>query len=390
MSLYGSTDQSDIRVGYISPTEGYVTNVSVEDANAYNKLVPGTIFIFENGDDVRYLTIDEVNQLTAEDMLRPDECSGLELDAPCPPVEVFFFGGDGIGAKGNPIIGVDGSLLAVDLISGGAGYQDPPFIDIIDECRIGAGGVARAVIDTGDGTNPALGVGTGIGIGEGDGDGGDFVQPGNDSGKGVVVDVIIDDPGNSYSGVELADPLVSDGTSNNYPITLRLKNVVVENPGINYGCPGESLQITPSNGAVLDYELDSFGRISNIKVLNPGIGFKTYPTIRLVSPCGVNATFRPVFEVVRDPIVVDRDILIQVTDLVGLKRTGFVDGRSYFGAVFYKDGVRYAGFYQTPGKLVQVYDTRQESITGEVTTRPSAIQREGTDTGDDTSLDLPS
>jgi hypothetical protein len=369
MSLYGSTNQSDIRVGYISPTGGYVTNVSVADANAYNKLVPGTIFIFENGDDVRYLTIDEVNQLTAEDMLRPDQCSGLELDAPCPPVEVFFFGGEGIGAKGNPIIGVDGSLLAVDLISGGSGYQDPPFIDIIDECRIGAGGVARAVIDP---------------------DEGDFVQPGNDSGRGVVVDVIIDDPGNSYSGVELADPLVSDGTSNNYPVTLRLKNVVVENPGINYGCPGESLQITPSNGAILDYELDSFGRIRNIKVLNPGIGFKTYPTIRLVSPCGVNATFRPVFEVVRDPIVVDEDILIQVTDLVGLKRTGFVDGRSYFGAVFYKDGVRYAGFYQTPGKLVQVYDTRQESITGEVTTRPSAIQREGTDTGDDTSLDLPS
>lgn len=368
MTLYGPLDQLDIRVGYISPTDGYVTDISVEEANAYERLVPGTIYIFENGDDVKYLTIDQVNQLTPKDLLREDSCSGLQLDTDCPPTEIFFFGGDGVGAKGNPIIGVDGSLLGVDIISGGAGYQEAPFIDVIDECNIGAGGAARAIIDEGD----------------------TFVQPGNNSGKGVVINVIVDDPGNSYSPIELDNTRVSDGSSNVYPVLLRLKDVVVENPGINYGCPGETLEITPSNGAILDYELDSFGRISRIKVLNPGIGFKTYPTIRLVSPCGVNATFRPVFEVVRDPIVVDENILIQVTDLVGLKQTGYVDGRAYYGAVFYKDGVRYAGFYQTPGQLVQVYDTLKESITGEVTTRPSAIQRQGTDvSSNDPTLDLP-
>jgi len=98
----------------------------------------------------------------------------------------------------------------------------------------------------------------------------------------------------------------------------------------------------------------------------------------MVSDTGVNASFRPQFEVVRDPIVVDEDKLIQVVDLVGLQQTGYVDGRPYYGAVFYKDGIRYAGFYETPGTLVQVYDTLQESIDGEVTTRPSAILRQGT------------
>ena len=116
-----------------------------------------------------------------------------------------------------------------------------------------------------------------------------------------------------------------------------------------------------------------------------------YPEITMVTPAvnpdgtpgvptGVNASFRPQFEVVRDPIVIDPDKLIQVTDLVGLKQTGYVDGRAYFGAVFYKDGVRYAGFYETPGELVQVYDTLQESVDAQVTTRPSAILRQGTDT----------
>ena len=196
-------------------------------------------------------------------------------------------------------------------------------------------------------------------------------------GRGVVVDVEVDDPGNGYP--------IPQGDA--YPVALRLKSVVVENSGINYNCGVDQIQISPNNGAILDYECDSFGRITNVKVLNPGLGFTRYPEITMVSPddsptgpTGVNASFRPQFEVVRDPIVIDPERLIQVTDLVGLKQTGYVDGRSYFGAVFYKEGVRYAGFYETPGELVQVYDTLQESIDAQVTTRPSAIQRQGTDT----------
>ena len=60
------------------------------------------------------------------------------------------------------------------------------------------------------------------------------------------------------------------------------------------------------------------------------------------------------------------------------------------GAVFYKEGVRYAGFYETFGPLVQVYDTLKESIDGVVTTEPSAIQRQGSDiSSNDPRLNLP-
>jgi hypothetical protein len=205
------------------------------------------------------------------------------------------------------------------------------------------------------------------------------------TGKGVVCRVVVDDPGNGFPAAQ----------GPGYPAALRLRSIEVENPGINYNCGVDQIQITPSNGAQLDYECDTFGRITKVNVLNPGLGFTQYPEISIISPpgvepTGVNARFRPQFEIVRDPIVVDPEIIIQVTDLVGLKQTGYVEGRPYYGAVFYRDGVRYAGFYQTPGELVQVYDTLQESIDGVVVTPPSAIQRQGTDiTSNDPRLNIP-
>jgi hypothetical protein len=71
---------------------------------------------------------------------------------------------------------------------------------------------------------------------------------------------------------------------------------------------------------------------------------------------------------VRDPIVVNPQQLLQVTDLVGLKQTGYVNGRPYYGSVYYDRGIRYAGFYETVGEPVRVYDTLRESITAQVTT----------------------
>ena len=80
-----------------------------------------------------------------------------------------------------------------------------------------------------------------------------------------------------------------------------------------------------------------------------------------------------------DTPTADPDTVIQITDLAGLKQTGYIEGRAYYGEVFFKDGTPFAGRYETAGRLIQVYATLQESIDAEVTTRPSAIQRSGTD-----------
>ena len=81
---------------------------------------------------------------------------------------------------------------------------------------------------------------------------------------------------------------------------------------------------------------------------------------------------------------------MQVTDLVGLKQTGYIQGRAYYGSVYYENGIPYAGITATAGKAIQVYASLQESIDGVRTTPPSAIQRQGTDvSSNDPRLNIP-
>ena len=179
-----------------------------------------------------------------------------------------------------------------------------------------------------------------------------------------------------------------------YPVCLILDEVIVSNSGINYNCGVDRLQCTPNNGVILEYDCDPFGKIKNVKIVDSGTCFPVYPTITLPSETGVNAEFKPVFRVVRDPIdpALTREAqkLIQVTDLVGLKQTGYIDGRVYYGSVYLDNGAKFAGYYKTIGEPVRVYDTLQESITAKVTTPPSAIQRFGTDvTSNDPTLNIP-
>ena len=171
-------------------------------------------------------------------------------------------------------------------------------------------------------------------------------------GKGVVTDVIVNDPGNGY-----LPPILPTTTP---PSALALIQTNV--PGVPGGGAGAGAGGGTGGGT-------------------PGV-----PTVPLSipsppsgAPTGINASFRPQFEVVRDPVVVDPQKLLQVTDLVGLKQTGYVNGRAYYGAVYYDKGIRYAGFYETVGEPIQVYDTLRESIIAQVTTPPSAILRQGTD-----------
>jgi hypothetical protein len=198
-------------------------------------------------------------------------------------------------------------------------------------------------------------------------------------GQGVVGPVIPTVPGNGYK------PPTGPG----YPVGLKLKEIIVEDPGINYN-PDDQVQIDgPATAHIC--QMESFGRVKKVCVDDSGVGFTEYPNITINSPTGASARLTPVMEIVRDPVEPSlKDKLLQVTDLVGINQTGYYDGRAYYGAVFYKDGIKYAGYYETTGQLVQIYDTLQESIDAQVTTPPSAILRQGTDIGSDNPrLDIP-
>ena len=119
-NLFGPPKTSDIRVGYISTDRGYVQGVTICDANRYAQLNPGTTFIIKNRERIEYKNINEINKLKPVDVFVPapgqgeplpdgseDACGGIQLNKPCGPPKVEFYGGGGVGVKGNPVIGKD-------------------------------------------------------------------------------------------------------------------------------------------------------------------------------------------------------------------------------------------------------------------------------------------
>jgi hypothetical protein len=183
-------------------------------------------------------------------------------------------------------------------------------------------------------------------------------------GKGKVVDIIVKSPGNGYT----------NPPGKGIPTVVTLKDIEPTLPGINYD---------PNDPAFVDdtpttIEVDNFGRVTKVNV--PPIIVTTTPVVRIDSPTGVGFRGTPIMKTTIVPDeVFDPEDIIQVTDLVGLKQNGYVNGKPYYGSVFSKDGQLFAGVYETTGDLIPVYATLQESIDQRVTTRPAAILRQGTD-----------
>ena len=71
---------------------------------------------------------------------------GCDTDAVnCGPPEVVFFGGDGDGATGNPVVNLAGELIGVDIVTPGK-YKKAPLVAFEDACGNGKGAVGTPVI----------------------------------------------------------------------------------------------------------------------------------------------------------------------------------------------------------------------------------------------------
>jgi len=306
-----------VKVGYISKTDGYIPGLTIDEANEHEKSYPGTTYIFVDADaNIRYLTIEQVKQLTTASLERTPICN--TGPRPCGPPSIVFFGGGGVGAEANPVVDRNGNLLAIDIISPGYGYRTPPTIRVIDPCDNGSGAVLSSRIK-----------------------------------NGRVTDVIVIDSGRGY--------LPPGQTVPQYPARICLKEILVINPGLNYNCGVDELVVTPSNGAKLSYSCDSFGRIRSVTIVSGGC-YSEMPTITMKSNTGVNASFVPLFSVTPDPSVpeeIPATGVVRVYDLVGLTLQGYVDGTEYYGNTFIEGGVAYAGTRNTG---VIVYETRAQSI----------------------------
>ena len=78
-NIFGPATKNDIRVGYISTERGFVDGFSVCQANDYARRNPGTQFVFRTRDEIKYLTINEVNVLTPDDLYQKVQKIVLEL-----------------------------------------------------------------------------------------------------------------------------------------------------------------------------------------------------------------------------------------------------------------------------------------------------------------------
>lgn len=73
----------------------------------------------------------------------------------CNPPIINIFGGGGSGASAVPLFGSlvgsgknrTGSIIGIDLLNGGSGYEFPPFVEITDNCGQGYGAIARSIIN---------------------------------------------------------------------------------------------------------------------------------------------------------------------------------------------------------------------------------------------------
>ena len=151
--------------------------------------------------------------------------------------------------------------------------------------------------------------------------------------------------------------------------------------------------MVPDLGYKFALKCGPFGEIEDIEVIPPPQlpPITSQVTFYADSPTGINLKLIPEYEItVVPPDVLPPEDIIQVTDLAGIKQTGYYNGKPYYGAVYYENGIKYAGWYATAGQPIQIYDTLQESIDATVTTPPSAIQRQGSDvTSNDPRLNIP-
>ena len=103
-------------------------------------------------------------------------------------------------------------------------------------------------------------------------------------------------------------------------MVLKLDDLIVEDSGEGYE-DGDTIVIEPSFGAEADVSFDSQGRISKIRIINPGEGFNTMPDIYINTKTGYGAELLPKFGI--DRIGKDREQdydpkkVIQVIDCVG-------------------------------------------------------------------------
>jgi hypothetical protein len=229
---------------------------------------------------------------------------------PCGPPRANFTG-NGKGAAGNPVIGPDGSLLAVDMVSGGSGYSAPPSVTMMDQCGFGNGAVTAAQVAPATGTSTVsptnttpTGTGTGTGVGglpgfaDQPGSGGEqfrempagagtmqgtvtFDEEGNFTGSGTfLTDDGLYTGGGQITGSGTGTGTQSfNGTGNFDNGTFTGDGIAVDGNGneVGQGTFSGSSTITPLNNIITSDPGEEDLTVTGVIVLDPGVAYLPAP-----------------------------------------------------------------------------------------------------------------
>ena len=206
----------------------------------------------------------------------------------CGPPSIALFGGTGAGFAANPVIGSDGSIIAVDIISIGRGYGQGNQLTakVVDACGNGNGGVILPILGTN--LSDILGFGNGVNRNGdyddnllGDGQRGVIDSYWQDRRselfEGTEIDAasnIAQIDGTGFSGLIKSDRLSSTlatatpGLSTNVSLNQTIDRLISETPA----------PATEGNNIGINTEVtDGTLGVSGIIILDGGAGYLTQP-----------------------------------------------------------------------------------------------------------------
>ncbi len=128
----------------------------------------------------------------------------------CFPPRIEIFGGGGVGAAADAVINEVGEVIGVRIQDTGIGYQEPPFVLVVDDCNNGRGATGEAIVEDGQVVDIIIG-GTGGGYLSGD-------QIADTEGIDVIGEVVGAKVITTGAGYEEGDLIVSDSGQTMTPI----------------------------------------------------------------------------------------------------------------------------------------------------------------------------
>ncbi len=199
-------------------------------------------------------------------------CDVVNLNCGMPQVKIF--GGGGSGATGNAVVDSFGQIMGVNITNPGGGYTTEPFISFEDPCENGTGAYGYVRISEGKVK--------GVGMRK---PGSGYLGPDTSNVNEDVDDETLTESACSIPPAESSGAIV-------YPY---ISEVIIEETGIGY--TSEDFVINsacPDSDVKLDLELDPDGRITAVKITNPGTSINIFPELEINSNTGSGAILKPI------------------------------------------------------------------------------------------------